>query len=662
MAGAQAHPAYRPDIDGLRAVAVLPVVLYHAGLGFPAGYFGVDVFFVISGYLIVRIIYDPMVEGRFSAGEFYERRARRLFPAMFAMLAGVSLWAAYALIAPDLAHFGGSLAAAISYVSNVYFYFTDTAYFVESALTRPLLHTWSLGVEEQFYILAPVGLWALVRLTPRRAHVPALVALSLLSFALNAWKPSAGSPASFYLLPSRAWELGLGGALALAALPVHRRRWLAEALAAGGLAAIAAGVLTGRADVPPSVWHSALPAFGTAALLASGAGAAAWTHRLLALPPFVFVGRISYSLYLWHWPVIVALSYGSADALPAGSALAAVAISLVLAAASWRWIEQPVRLRRRIKGRRRLFAVSALASAAGIALGLGLVAANGLPGRHPALNPLIAEGRASMSVDCVIWWPGQSGLNPPCVRGAPGVAPSFVLAGDSHAHALSDGLFEAARARGLAGTHFVAPGFVPLPGRHVPNGARPEHLVPLFEAYLRRNPGLRTIVLAAYWQHEATGRSHRQPMRFHTDGEDDGSGAAYNPVALRNALEQLFERFPERRFVLLDDVPFGPVFDPVQRARQIFAGRADGTAGLPRAVADAQRATYEPILVSLAARHANVVYMPLLSTLCGPRLCPLADPNERLLYMDGDHLSAYGSARLAPVLDAVFVAAEEEAR
>jgi peptidoglycan/LPS O-acetylase OafA/YrhL len=662
MTASDAPGRYRPDIDGLRAVAVLPVVLYHAGLGFPAGYFGVDIFFVISGYLIIKIIYDPMVAGKFSAAEFYERRIRRLFPAMFAMLLATTLWSLGWLIAPDLRDFGGSLIAALSYVSNFYFYFTDTAYFVEAALTKPLLHSWSLGVEEQFYILAPLGLWALVRLTPRRAHVPAILLLSVLSFALNAWKPAQGSPASFYLLPPRAWELGLGGALALAALPLHRIRGLAEALAAGGLAAILLGVLIGRQDSLPSVWHAALPVFGTAAILASGTGPGALVHRLLAIAPLTFVGRISYSLYLWHWPVIAALSYGSAADLPTSTALLAVAVSLALAAASCRWIEQPVRSRRRVKARRRLFGLAAAASAAGIALGLGLVAANGLPGRHPALNGLTGGDRASVRRDCIVWWPGQTALRPPCLRGAPGAAPSFVLVGDSHAHSISDGLFEAARARGLAGMSFIAPGFVPLPGRHTRGGSRPEHLVPLFEAYLRRNAELRTVIIAAFWSPEATGRNYRQPMRFHTDSEDDGSGAAYNPVALRNALERLFARFPDRRFILLDDVPFGLALDPFQRARSIFTGRGEAGEGLPRAVADAQRATYEPILARLAAEHPNVVYMPLLSRLCGPRLCPLADENGRVLYMDGDHLSAYGSARLAPVLDAVFAARREEPR
>jgi peptidoglycan/LPS O-acetylase OafA/YrhL len=655
MPEAGAKTTYRPDIDGLRAIAVLAVVLYHAGLAFPGGYLGVDIFFVISGYLIIPIIYGPMIEGRFSAAEFFERRARRLLPAMSAMLLGTLLWSGWWLIAPDLVHFGGSLAAASAYVSNIYFYFTNSGYFVEAALTKPLLHSWSLGVEEQFYILAPVALWALVRLAPRSMHVPGIAIVSLLSFALCAWKWGQGSAGAFYLLPARAWELGLGGALALAAPQLDRRRWTAEALSFCGLGAILVGLAASRESLSSSLWLTVLPAAGTAAILASGARSAALVHRLLSLRPLVFVGLISYSLYLWHWPAIVALSYGSADKPTPGQALPAVAISIVLAAASWRWIEQPIRTRRWLASRRRLFAFAALASALGMAAGAALMASRGLPERHPRIEPLLDRPRLAVPRrDCFIMTAERARTDSLCVRGRPGAAPSFVLAGDSHAHSLSHGLFESADRHGLAGTEFAAPGFFPLVGRQTRDGGKADPLTPAFQDYLRRHPELRTVILTAYWSHAATGRSYREPLRLYFDDGYDGSGAAYNPVAFRRGLERLVAAFPDRRFILLDDIPTGEALSPAQHARQVYAARSVPDAGLGRSEADSQRAAYEPILRGIAAGRRNVVYIPVLASLCGPRICPLFDAGGKSLYVNGDHLSGHSRAAVAEALDPVF--------
>ncbi|QAY75112.1 acyltransferase family protein [Sphingosinicella sp. BN140058] len=655
MAEHAAGRGYRPDIDGLRALAVLPVVLYHAGLGFPGGFLGVDIFFVISGYLIIRILYEPMVAGRFSAADFFERRMRRLFPALFAMLLGATAWASWQLIAPDLAHYGASLVAAIAYVSNIYFYVTNTGYFVESALTKPLLHSWSLGVEEQFYLLAPLGLWLLVRFTPRRAHVPAIALLTLLSLLLCAWLSHRGSPAAFYLLPARAWQLGLGGALALAALPIGRRPGLAHGVAIAGLAAVIVALLSGSEGASAPVGHQALAAFGAAAILASGAQSHTAVHRLLAVRPLVFVGRISYSLYLWHWPVIVALSYGAAAPLAPGEAVGAVVLSMLLAAASWRWIEQPIRTRRRLAGRGRLFAAVALASLIGIALGAALIASKGLPQRHPQLARLLDAKRLQVPWRrCFRATPERARADALCPRGAPNVAPSFMLVGDSHAVSLGHGVFDAARRHGVAGVQFALSGFLPLPGRKPRYGPQPERLQHAFEDYLRRHPELHTVIVTGFWSRAATGRSYREPLNLYYDADYDGSGAAYNVVAFRNGLERLVTQFPERRFILLDDIPTGEALSPLHRARQIHARGAIAEAGLTRAEADAQRASYEPILEGVAAHHANVRYRPVMSALCGPKLCPSLDGRGRPLYHNGDHLSLYGPEPLAPALDRIF--------
>ena len=653
----QAHLRYRPDIDGLRAVAVLPVVFYHSALGFPGGFVGVDVFFVISGYLITKIIYDLVAVRGFSFVDFYDRRVRRLFPALFVMLLAVAMWSGFQLIWTDLRSFGASLVAATTYLSNVFFY-ADTGYFVEAARTKPLLHTWSLAVEEQFYIVVPFLLFALVRFVPSRFHVWLIAGLSILSFALCVWFTRTNTNAAFYLLPMRAWELGLGGGLAIAAPAVFRRRWLSELLSFAGLAAILFAVFGFSTATPFPGWHAAIPTLGTAAILSTGGRSGALVERLLSTKAFTFVGQISYSLYLWHWPVIVAFTYARITPASWTASGSAVAISFVLAVLSWRYVESPFRRRQLLASAPSLFRAAAFASLVTVACGLILYRSDGLPQRYsPQAVALLKDSRLmSARRDCHFVTSSRAGANDLCVRGAAGVAPAFLFAGDSHADALSDGLFEAARRSGTAGVQFSAPGFVPLPGRRSLTSGFGDDLLPAFEKYLRGHPDLRTIIITSFWAHEATGRSYRHLAQIFVDSQYDGSGAAYNPRAFRHALEKLVREFPSRQFILLDDVPSGDVLDLANFVRAHPSGRADPRIGLPRAAADEQRATYEPILRSIAASNGNVRYAPVLSRLCGPEICPLFRRDGVPIYRNGDHLSRYGSLDMAGDLEPVFKA------
>jgi peptidoglycan/LPS O-acetylase OafA/YrhL len=651
----QAHLHYRPEIDGLRAIAVLPVVFYHSALGFPGGYVGVDVFFVISGYLITKIIYDLALEKRFSLLDFYSRRIRRLFPALFTMLLAVTCWSATHMIWTDLRNFGGSLVAAATYLANVFFYLSS-GYFVEAARTRPLLHTWSLGIEEQFYIIVPFLIFGLARFVPRRLHVPLIAGLSVLSFALCVWLTRHATNAAFYLLPSRAWELGLGGALAIWAPPVYRFHWLSQLLCAAGVAAILFAVLTFGAGTPFPGWAAAFPTMGTAAVLSAGGKSGALIERLLATPPFTFVGKISYSLYLWHWPVIVAFTYSAVHPITPAQSLLAIAISFVLAVFSWRFVEQPFRTRRLLPTARQLLAAAAIASFAAIAVGETIHFENGFPQRYPSnLVALLDEkGLRTKRPDCFSVTPERVKAGKLCVRGAPGVAPAFILVGDSHAGALSDGLFAAAASRGLAGVQFTANGVVPLIGVHsLTNDVRmKEPLTHAFLLYLRAHPELRTVIVAGFWYYRATGRSYRHPAVINVDSGYDGSGTAYDSVAFRHGLERLVDAFPERRFIFLDDTPSGDDLSLRRYLRAVYNG-LHPEAGLARASADAERAAYEPILQKLATSRMNVSYAPVLSQTCGPKLCPLFE-SGRALFLDGDHLTRFGSMQQEPALGALF--------
>jgi peptidoglycan/LPS O-acetylase OafA/YrhL len=647
----QAHLKYRPDIDGLRAIAVIPVIFYHYSIGCPGGYVGVDVFYVISGYLITKIIYDLTVKRNFSFVEFYERRIRRLFPALFLMLAVVTLWASVEMIWFDLKDYGASLIAATAYVSNFYFYFT-TGYFMQAAETKPLLHTWSLAVEEQFYIVVPFVLLAMVRFTSSRWHVSLILGLSALSFALCIVLTRFYTPAAFYLLPPRAWELGLGGAVAIAAPAIRPR--LGGLLSIGGLAMILYAVFSFSDATPFPGWLVAVPTIGTAAVLGAGGRRETLVERFLCTRPMTFVGKISYSLYLWHWPVIVALNYASGGTFAKG--LIGLGVTFGFATLSWRFVELPFRERRFLP--KHLFIASAITSTVAIVAGAALFLANGFP--HPAnLVKLLDDKRwAELRPDCHAT-ATRASINDLCIRGASGVAPSFLLAGDSHASALSDGIFAAARAHGIAGVQFTDAGFVPLPGRRSltsNRGARwsaQQSLTDAFTQYLTQHTELRTVIVTAFWTREATGRSYRNVQEVEVDDSYDGSGTAYNPIALRHALNRLVEMFPDREFVVVDDVPSGSAIDLKEYARTIYSGRtSDG--GLSKAVADTQRASYEPVMEGLVASHQNVRYAPILARLCGPHLCPLFRRDGVPIYRDGDHLSRYGSLDLAPALSGVL--------
>jgi peptidoglycan/LPS O-acetylase OafA/YrhL len=380
-AAAQHRGAYRPDIDGLRAVAVLAVVLYHAGFGVVSGgYVGVDVFFVISGYVISKSLFADLEGGRFSVAGFYERRVRRIFPALFATLAATSVVAVVLLLPSYLTDYARSLAAAAAFVSNLYFW-KNSGYFANGADLRPLLHTWSLAVEEQFYIFAPLALAFIHRYLKAR-WTAALAPLVIASFALSVVAARIGPTANFFLLPMRAWELLLGAWLALAR-PPEPRGLRAEALALLGVALILWPVFLYTPATPFPGVTALPPCLGTAALIYAGSSARPWASRLISAPPMVTVGLISYSLYLVHWPIISFFTYYALRPPKPGEGAAIVAASLILAYLSWRFVEQPFRSRRFRPPRRWLLAGAGASLAAVAGLGLLCAASGGLPARFP---------------------------------------------------------------------------------------------------------------------------------------------------------------------------------------------------------------------------------------------------------------------------------------
>ncbi|OWK29781.1 acyltransferase family protein [Sphingomonas mucosissima] len=374
---------HRREIDGLRTVAVLPVLLSHAGVSlFAGGFVGVDVFFVISGYLITGIILSEMDEQRFSIMRFYERRTRRLLPALFVMMAACLIAGWFLMSADAYQNLGQSVVATTVFSNNILLTMTSGYWDMESQF-KPLLHTWSLGVEEQYYIAVPLILVLVHRYL--RRHVPlALATIGVISFALCLWSMRAHPVGNFYLLHTRAWELAAGGWAATVRSPDDHRG--SDALSILGLLMIAATVLALPEGSPSPSPAIALPVAGTALiLLYCRAGLA---HRVLGSRLMVGIGMISYSAYLWHQPLFAFLRVASSSSPPVWQFVALIPVALCLAWASWRFVERP--FRSRSMRFRTVAAVLAPAALALLLIGALLHLRGGLPQRFdvaPGADP-----------------------------------------------------------------------------------------------------------------------------------------------------------------------------------------------------------------------------------------------------------------------------------
>ena len=609
---------HRPEIDGLRAIAVLPVILFHARLpGFSGGFVGVDIFFVISGFLITSLILEDMARGDFSLLRFYERRARRILPALYLVLL-VSMPFALALMWPDeLREFGRYLVAVIFFVSNIRLWLS-TDYFSPDAALNPLLHTWSLGVEEQFYMLFPLGLLILARLAaPARRPgliLGAIAALVLLGFAAAVLGWRREPEAAFYLLPTRAWQLGVGALLAawLYARAPRLPGWARETGGSAGLALIAFATVTFDETTPFPTWPALVPTLG-AALLLLCASPATLAGRLLCLRPLVAVGVISYSAYLWHQPLFAfARLAHPASTGPGTWAMAGLsAATLGLAALSWRFVEQPFRDRRRI-GPRGILTAGLVSSAGIVALALALPALIRGTDAYPApLRQLLVSHKArSAYVEAAYAQVRDRDFTDPARR-------NLLLIGDSH----SQDLYNMIAETGAFPGYEVAARYIPARCQIYRGPVAAAEITPAEVARCPRvwdsiPPALAAeadlVLIAASWRPWA---------------------AAHLPATLA-----AYGFRPET-----------PVF---VFGRKGFTGRnlrrllGTDPADLPRQTVEAsaeQRASVEAIRAALPADRL----IDMQALICGPGwTCPLFSPDGLLLSHDGSHLTRDGAAHV----------------
>jgi peptidoglycan/LPS O-acetylase OafA/YrhL len=629
--------AYRPDIDGLRAIAVLAVVVFHAGFhGLLGGFIGVDVFFVISGYLIGGQVFREAVAGEFRFSQFYARRVRRILPALYALLAVLFGLGALLLTPLELRELGKEAFAAVFGASNLLFY-TAGGYFDPASDHLPLLMSWSLGVEEQFYIVFPILVLLCLRIRPR-LFMPILILGTLVSFAGSIALTHLNPKAAFYLLPTRAWELGLGAVLALSER--RTRAWTAprpavDLAAIAAVAALAAAMALYRPAYAFPGWYVLIPTIATAILIA--APGSLFNRQVLSWSPFVFIGKISYSWYLWHWPLFFLnrILAPNGQGLPP---LALLVLSLVPAVASWRWVEQP--FRRRVLGEKAVLVRYGVVAVLIALPALLFFLTDGWPSRFsPAVRQMsqtVSEARAD---PCLAPYGAVSPQDPAtCLPAFAG--PRVLVLGDSHGSAIAPG-FKALAAREGFGFGQITKSSCPsLWGFAREEPGRTGHLsqCQAFQreafAYVERHPEIEVVVLASYWPSDMS--------------LTDGEGAT---VPLADALDDTVARLTAagRRVVLVDDVPsfrFDPysrvVGDmiPARAAAQRWFARTPGVfAARGEEIFDDPATS---VLRSAADARPGVTFLDTKARLCGREGGRYGAPAS-LYYFDFQHLTATGA-------------------
>ena len=649
------HPKYRPDIDGLRAVAVISVLGFHA---FPAwvkgGFIGVDIFFVISGFLISTIIFASLDGPGFSYREFYDRRIRRIFPALALVLAVSAAFGWFVLLPNEWQQLGKHIAAGAAFLSNLAFW-SEAGYFDNAADTKPLLHLWSLAVEEQFYILWPLMLGLAWHRKWRFLTMFGVVAL--LSFLLNVGTIHSHRIAAFYSPATRFWELMAGGGLAY--LRLYRPQVLAKRRnlqSVAGFALIALGLIYIRADKAFPGWWALLPTLG--AFFCISAGPSALLNRvLLGARPLVWVGLISYPLYLWHWPLL-AFARIVEGGMPSESVRAVLmAAAMLLAWITYRFVERRARDPKTPNMARTLGAAVACLSVLGILAWTGRLA-----GRlDDSYFDTVEAARKN-------WVYGDS-MRPARINSGQTVfrvgagKERVLIMGDSHAEQYAVRAVQLAKdpAQPLnAITFATAPGcpFVPGIFRDATPGC--DELRTAFIDYALSD-AVDTIVIAGCWNcyfidqaQPATGALSEEGFYFRAGSQKllfrEGNGVDASLLSLEVLLKRLAEK---KKVYLLLDNPIGLEFSP----ENLISGNRLGAMRVGRMTPDiALRDTQERLnqRMSEIARRSGAGFIDPLPFLCPEKRCIRALPDGTPVYKDRDHFRS-DYARTVPFLDGILL-------
>lgn len=627
---------YRAEIDGLRAVAVLPVILFHAGVSvFGGGYVGVDVFFVISGFLITTLLIREMDAGSFSLTGFYERRARRILPALFVVIAAC-LPLAWALLVPeDMKDFGQSIVAVMLFSSNLLFW-TESGYFAPAAELKPLLHTWSLAVEEQYYILFPLFLMVTWRWGAK-------ITLGLLTFgfalSLAAAQVLVFKDASFafFMLPTRAWELLAGSLLAIA---LHRRPdltprgGLAQSGGLLGLGLICFAVLVFDGDTPFPSLYTLCPVLG-AVLVIACAQPGTLIHGLLSHRSLVAIGLVSYSAYLWHQPLFAFARYSYAGHPPTAVMAALVGLTFVLAWLSWRWVEQPFRGKGTFT-RARIFRLSGAGFVTCAMLGLTIHVTEGLPQRFSPLHQTLfaSTSPSPMRGKCHnIDVPDKA-----CRYFVPET--TWAVIGDSHTVELAYGLATRLQAGDHGVMHFSRAGCGPLFGAETDSACSQwtaRHI-----DYLLAEETIDTIVISYRIAAYLAGK-HELIYPAQPDQVDAAKRRAVWQSYIRTM--QAFVDQGKTVHLVLQAPEVPTHINHMLRRAEVPSAAPEGLwlAGVPRAW---WRARMAPVMENLDDIPAGVHIHDPAATFCDETDCYLSYAGKAL-YFDDDHMSVTGARLIA---------------
>lgn len=645
---------YRPEIDGLRAVAVLSVILFHAGFStLEGGFVGVDIFYVISGFLITRIVVDGLSKGSFSFQTFYARRVKRLLPAALLCLL-VTVGFGYLILTPDkYVDLANSAIYAAFFLANLWFA-NNSGYFDQSAEISPLVHYWSLAVEEQFYLLFPFLIFALHRLWGFggvRAGVAAMVVVSLgISVVLSPVYPNF----SFYLMPTRAWELGVGALLVFLPWKHLDRSVIVSGLFFFGVFALVYAIFFVSRDNPYPGWIAMLPVFGTASIIVSCHSEACAGRRLFASRPMVFLGRISYSAYLWHWPIIAYYRvFVSERGFTTTETWFLVIVSLAVGYASWRLVEE--RFRYRQLPPIRAVGIGAVATVLVACAPAAVHFVDGFPSR-------ISVKAASITDSRLMWeWPCPDHMQPfpdsadtYCVVGEKWDASRVkgVVWGDSHSLQFAPLLDRIGKARGISlliaplecppylNGEFVQEAYAKFP--HFTQDCTAKHRAMV--AWLNRHPEVKLIVMTAAWSGHIRQLYNRQFPNNATPGialaeKSSQIGAKLSLFALRQTLDRI--DLHDRHVLLLGDVP-RPNRNLNDCAFNELGDLLRAGCERPYAFLDSRRvrewhADSDRVLSELARNDSRVTAIIPSNLMCGETRCPTSLDGE-LLYKDGNHL------------------------
>lgn len=645
---------YRADIDGLRAVAILAVVLFHVDKDMlPGGYVGVDVFFVISGFLITSIILKDLNAGSFSFAHFWERRVRRILPALIAIIASCLVLGWFYLLPLDYENLGKQAFAQTVFSSNILFYL-QSGYFDSANETKPLLHTWSLAVEEQFYIFFPFCMFLMWKFCRKYMHILIAAAL-IISLGFSIYATSHHPSFAFYMLPTRAWELLIGAFLAFGVMRLPNPA-MSNIAGISGIAMIAAACFFYTEKTPFPGISAALPCLGAAFVILSGAHSGGPVQRLLSCGPMVFIGKVSYSWYLWHWPVIVFYKYFSFEPLSPYEQAALFALSFALGVLSWKFIETPFRKRSGMKPLKTMSAACIML--AGIAAcALAIYAAKGHASRFNQ-NILTyanaADDKNEKQDECNRLSLSAVESGDLCMTNADtDLKPQFILWGDSHADAIAPAFYALSEHEGVNGYIATYDGCPPLLNIQQKNRDNNFYCDAFNKAVISQieTKKIKYVFLAGSWTNWLNND------RLYLD-KYDGIKNKYTPVGANDmALASFFQTIKAlsgmgAKVYVLHTVPTAK-FDPPRRlAVYAMEGARDNAAPYIDRTAYQRARAAEEFLKS-QIHDGNVVFIDPADILCHKSRCDVSHA-DKSLYYNGGHISRYGALYLSDILRPAF--------